>query len=95
VVPYIILIEVEPAESGTKGVNGDGDAPLFPVISVTPAVRFAVVQETDELHVDAPLAIVQLVALIVPEGPATGSQVSPSQVLPGRQVTSTPGVKES
>ena len=43
---------------------------MFRVISVAPPVRFAVVQDTDPLQVDAPEAIVQPEAERVPEGAA-------------------------
>lgn len=87
------LTDCDPLVSG-EGVNEAG-VPIFRVIAVGFAVKFAVVQDTDALQDDAFIAIVQFVEFIVPEGPATGSQLSPSQALPGRQVTSTPGITES
>lgn len=65
--PYPRVVACEPLAKG-DGVNEAG-LPVLRVMAVGLPVKFAVVQDTDAEQVDAPEAIVQSVALTVPEGP--------------------------
>ncbi len=61
---------------------------LFLVTSVGLAVKLAVLQVTEALQVEAPIAIVQEVAEILPEGLGVTTQLVPFQLLPEAQATS-------
>ncbi len=72
-------------------------AGLFLVTCVGLAVRFAVVQVTDELQVDEPFGMVQEVAEMVPEGEApelTVTSVHRLQLLPSSDSVIVPALKE-